>query len=535
MRVCLGGLFCGGYMKGSYFLSFNIELSFFLSQALKMKISSIVAAAGLTARALSSDYKPLVSSEELQNLITLDDLLAASQDLQDIADANGGNRAFGGAGHNATVDYLVETLEALEYFDVSTQPFVELFSAATVEFTAGGTEYEAGYMTYSPSGTASAPLVRVANLGCNAVDYPSTVSGSVALISRGECTFAIKATNAKAAGAVGAIVYNNVPGQLSGTLGGVGTYPPTVGVTQEVGATLVAALGNSSLIADLDVDAISENRTTWNVIAETKEGDHGNVLTLGGHTDSVFAGPGINDDGSGTVGILTVAKALTQFKVKNAVRFLFWSAEEFGKLGSYYYLKSLNGTISGNSSEVSKIRAYLNFDMIASPNYVLGIYDGDGSAFNLSGPPGSATIEKDFEAFYESKGKPHVPALFSFRSDYAAFLENGIPSGGLFTGAEELKTEAEAALFGGEAGVALDANYHQAGDTVDNLNHEAFLLNTQSIANSVAKYALSFEGIPAVNGTLRKRHAEFQRRFARRDVGHVHSHAGPCGASTLVA
>jgi Zn-dependent M28 family amino/carboxypeptidase len=167
--------------------------------------------------------------------------------------------------------------------------------------------------------------------------------------------------------------------------------------------------------------------------------------------------------------------------------------------------------------------------MIASPNYVLGIYDGDGNTFNLSGPTGSAKIEKDFELFYESQGKPHVPSLFSFRSDYAAFLQNGIPSGGLFTGAEELKTADEAALFGGQVGVALDANYHQAGDDITNLNKEAFLLNTQSIANSVALYSQSFEGILRSNGTVRKRDAELHQYMARFAGAHSHAHAGHCG------
>ncbi|KAF2738950.1 Zn-dependent exopeptidase [Polyplosphaeria fusca] len=502
-----------------------------------MRTTSIVVA-GLASCALSSaeyDYKPDVTSEALQELITIEDLMAGSQDLQDIADANGGNRAFGGAGHNATVDYLVKTLEETGGYEVSTQAFVELFSAATVELSVGGTEYAGSYMTYGPSGTAGASLIKVANFGCNATDYPAEVSGNVAFISRGTCDFRVKATSAKAAGAMGTIIYNNVPGSLAGTLGAVGDYAPTIGIDQDDGQAILAQLGSGTVSADLLVDAISENRTTWNVVAETKEGDHDNVLTLGGHTDSVFAGPGINDDGSGTIGILTVAKALTNFKVKNAVRFLFWSAEEYGKLGSFHYLRTLNGTISGNQTEVSKIRAYLNFDMIASPNYVLGIYDGDGSAFNLSGPAGSAKIERDFEKFYESKEKPHVPALFSFRSDYAAFLENGVPAGGLFTGAEVLKTEEEARLFGGEAGVALDANYHQAGDTVDNLSEEAFLLNTQSIANSVAMYAMSWEGIPKVNATIAKRDAHLHRHHAARDLGHTHEHlSGPCGASTLL-
>ncbi|ORY19041.1 hypothetical protein BCR34DRAFT_553171 [Clohesyomyces aquaticus] len=381
-------------------------------------------------------------------------------------------------------------------------------------------------MTYTPSGNISAPLVRVSNLGCAVADYPPQVAGNIALISRGECTFAQKAANAKLTKAAGAIVYNNIAGELSGTLGGVGEYVPVVGIKQDDGNSLITALAAGEVIANLFVNAIMENRTTYNVIAETKAGDHNNVLTLGGHTDSVAAGPGINDDGSGTIGVLNVAVALSKFSVKNAVRFCFWSAEEFGKLGSFAYMRQLNQT----PAEVAKIRAYLNFDMIASPNYVLGIYDGDGSAFNFSGPPGSAVIEKDFEDFYKSKGASSVPSLFSGRSDYAAFLENGIPSGGLFTGAEVIKTEAEAALFGGQAGVAYDLHYHQAGDTVENLNHEAYLLNSQSIANSVAKYALSFDGIPIVNSESRKRSADYHRHVKKFTLSHAH--AGPCDQHT---
>lgn len=475
--------------------------------------------------------KPLVSVEQLINDVNIEDLLAGSRQLQKFADENGGNRAFGGAGHNATTEWIYQTLLETGAYDVYKQPFVELFTAATVKFAAAGAPVAAEYLTYGPSANVNGTLVKVNNLGCNASDFPSAVSGQIALISRGECTFAIKATNAKAAGAIGAAIYNNVPLQsLSGTLGGEGSYAPVVGLTQEVGNDLLAKIGNGTVQANLFVDAIRENRTNYNVIAETKEGDHDNVLMIGGHTDSVFAGPGINDDGSGTIGSLTVGLALAKYKLKNAVRLGFWGAEEFGKLGSFYYLKTLNGTIAGNTTEVSKLRAYLNFDMIASPNYVLGIYDGDGSAFNFSGPTGSDKIEKDFETFYENRGLPHVPSLFTLRSDYAAFLENGIPSGGLFTGAEVLKTPEEAQLFGGEAGKPLDGCYHQKCDDINNLAEDAYLLNTQSIANSVAKYALSWEGIPRANGTLRKRSAEMARLVSRFDRGGHEHHGQPCGA-----
>ncbi|CAM1509003.1 Fc.00g027420.m01.CDS01 [Cosmosporella sp. VM-42] len=488
--------------------------------------TSLFAFTGLVLAALS-DAKPYVTSNKLQKQIKLKDLLAGSQKLQHFADTHGGNRAFGSGGHNATVDYLYHTLKALNYYDVVKQPFTEVFSSGTSTITVNGDEIESSILTYTPGGSVSSTLVAISGLGCTGADYPTEIKGKVALISRGECTFSQKSINAKEAGAVGAIIYNNVPDSLSGTLGApFGNYVPTVGISQEDGKAILAALGAGEVAIDLKVDATVEKRVNYNVIAETKRGDHNNVLVLGGHSDSVAAGPGINDDGSGTIGVLNVAVALSKFKIKNAVRFAFWGAEEFGKLGSYYYIKQVNGS----ATELAKIRAYLNFDMIASPNYIYGIYDGDGDAFNLTGPAGSDVIERDFEKFYDSNGAPHVPSEFSGRSDYAAFIENGIPSGGLFTGAEVLKTEKEAKLFGGEVGVAYDVNYHKKGDDIHNLAHDAYLLNTKAIANSVAKYALSFKSLSPVDKNKRGWAADRAQLFKRSGHDeHAHIHAGPCG------
>ncbi|KAF2994741.1 Leucyl aminopeptidase yscIV [Neopestalotiopsis sp. 37M] len=488
-----------------------------------VKLSLLTGVLALSA----GQSNPAVTSEALQDLITLEDLLAGSQKLQDFADANGGTRVFGSAGHNQTVDYLFDTLNALDYYDVFKQPFVELFFEGNATLAADGVDYSPGVMSYSPSGTVSAPLVLVSNLGCDVTDFPAGVSGNIALISRGNCTFAIKTTNAKAAGAVAAVVYNNIDAaSLTGTLGGPSdNFVPVVGITLAQGDDLISALAEGEMVADLIAQSTIENRTNFNVIAETKTGDKDNVLMLGGHTDSVAAGPGINDDGSGTIGSLTVAVALSKFAIKNAVRFGFWGAEEYGKLGSYYYMKQLNTS----EAEVAKIRAYLNFDMIASPNYMNGIYDGDGSAFNVSGPPGSADLEKTFQEFFRSKNTTSVAAEFSGRSDYAAFIENGIPAGGIFTGAEGIKTAEQAFLFGGEAGVAYDVNYHQAGDTIDNLAQDAYLLNTKGIADAVAKYATSFDSLPAVDPAQRRKAAAKTKMFSKAATGHSHSHSGPCG------
>jgi Zn-dependent M28 family amino/carboxypeptidase len=324
--------------------------------------SSTSVALALLTFAQRSSCSPYVSSEALQALVNIDDLLAGSQRLQGIADENGGTRVFGSAGHYATVDYLYDTLSALDYYNVSKQAFIELYFEGTASLTAGGVQYEPDTFTYSPSGSVTAPVVLVSDLGCDVGDFPAEVAGNIALVLRGNCTFALKATNAKAAGAAAAIVYNNQEGAVSGTLGSPdGDYVPVVGISQAEGDTLIAALGAGEVIGDFVADTLTENRTTYNVIAETKGGDKDNVLVLGGHSDSVADGPGINDDGSGIVANLVIALALSQFEITNAVRFGFWSAEEFGLLGSDYYVSQLNTS----ETEIAKIRAYLNFDMVS--------------------------------------------------------------------------------------------------------------------------------------------------------------------------
>ena len=259
-----------------------------------------------------------------------------------------------------------------------------------------------------------------------------------------------------------------------------------------------------------------------NIIAQTKEGDAENVLVVGAHSDSVEAGPGINDNGSGSVGLLTVAKALAKFNVKNAVRFAWWSAEEFGLLGSEHYVQELT------PEEDKKIRLYVNFDMIASPNYILGVYDGDGSAFNLSGPPGSAQVENFLEGFFKENDLPSVSTAFTGRSDYGPFLAKNIPAGGLFTGAEVNKTAEEAVLFGGQASVAYDANYHQEGDTYDNLNFEAFEINAKAIAAVVASYGTDWQDIP-----VRSNSSAPETPAPRRMRSHSHQTAGSSACGQL--
>lgn len=441
------------------------------------------------------------SQDNFPSEIRLKDLLKGTQKLEDLAYAHPErNRVFGGVAHNETVDFLYQELKKTGYYNVWKQPQVHTWTKAESSLKFDDESIEVAAMTYSPSVDVTAELAVVSSLGCNAPDYPSDVVGKIALVQRGECSFAEKSTLAAAAKAAAVIVYNNAAGSLSGTLGGVSdTYAAIAGISQTDGERLLSAAKTGAVSVSFEIDSKVENRTTFNVIAETKGGNHDNVVALGGHTDSVEAGPGINDDGSGIISNLVVAKALTRYSVKNAVRFLFWTGEEFGLLGSEYYTSNLS------PKELAKIKLYLNFDMIASPNYALMIYDGDGNAFNQTGPAGSAQIEALFEKYFTSKKLGYIPTAFDGRSDYDGFISRGIPAGGLFTGAEGAKTEAEAKLFGGQANVAYDVNYHAAGDNTTNLNHEAFLINSKATAFAVATYANSLASIPPRKETSTKR------------------------------
>ncbi|KAH8155513.1 uncharacterized protein LAJ45_00523 [Morchella importuna] len=461
----------------------------------------------LAVSAVPSTYRRpgLVQSNQLRRDLMRSALLEHAKKLQEFAEVTPEiTRVAGSRGHNLTVDYIYDTLVKTGYYDVELQPFTYVFSEGNVTISAAGTSYESQYFQYAPGGTVEAPLISVSNFGCDAADFPTTVSGNIALVSRGTCEFGLKVALAGAAGAKGIIIYNNVLGPVGGgTLGPderpEGKYIPAGSLSQEDALSLISKLNNgTSITANLDVDALIETRYTNNVIATSKCGDQSNIVFSGGHTDSVQAGPGINDDGSGSMGILEIALQLTKFTVNNAVRFGFWSAEEFGLLGSEHYITT------APAEELAKISLYLNFDMIASPNFGYFIYDGDGSAFNTTGPAGSDHIEHLFEDYLASVGIKTAPTEFDGRSDYGPFLEVNIPSGGLFTGAEGLKTPEEAIWWGGEAGVAYDVNYHAPGDDITNLNMGAWIQNTKAAAHAIATYAVSTEGIPKRTGQQKR-------------------------------
>jgi Zn-dependent M28 family amino/carboxypeptidase len=294
----------------------------------------------------------------------------------------------------------------------------------------------------------------------------------------------------------GLIVANAVAPNVA-EIGALGI--PVVGASFADGAAL-AQPGSTARVRVLP----SETRTDLNVIAEKRGVNDDNVVMAGAHLDSVGAGPGINDNGSGSSALLEIAQNLANHRPVNTLRFAWWASEEGGLLGSRDYVAGLS------PAELDRIALYLNFDMVGSSNYFIGVYDADESSYDAplvapGGediiPDGSAEIEDVFESYYTMVGEPYDDTEFSGRSDYQAFILNGIPASGLFTGAEVAKTAEQAAIWGGTVGAQFDPCYHQACDTFDNNADHALDVNSDAVAFAVLTFAYSTE---AVNGVVGK-------------------------------
>lgn len=417
--------------------------------------------------------------------------------FQSIANANGRTRAAGTAGYDASRDYVAGELRRVGY-QVTLQPFTfqsfrERTTAVLERVSSGRTAYQAtpsdhsqlgdfATLTYSGSGETKATVQGVdlgSTSGCETADFAKFTRGNIALLQRGTCTSADKARNAQAAGASGVIIFNEgQPGRtdtFAEPLDETGITVPVVATSFAVGKDLAKA----DTVVRLKTDTEALPATTHNVIAESPQGNPDKVVMAGAHLDSVRAGAGINDNGSGSAGLLEVALQMATTAPKNKVRFAWWGAEELGLVGSKYYVANLS------AANRDKLELYLNFDMIGSPNYAYKIYNGS------QGPTGSAQIEQDFNRYFDSKGLRHNRTALDGRSDYGAFMRAGIAVGGLFTGAEGIKTSQEQQWFGGQAGRAYDSCYHRSCDTTTNISDKALTDNTGAIANAMQTYAAS--------------------------------------------
>jgi len=373
--------------------------------------------------------------------------------LQEIADENGGTRAAGTPGYRASVDYVAARLREARWrvqVEPVTFPYFELKRAT---MSIGGRSLRRArdfqVLSYSGSGRAGGRL-RGLDEGCSEDEFAKLRSGELPLVGRGVCFFRIKALNAQRAGAPALVVYEDVltrRGVPSGTLAVPGIRIAVVLVSTR------AVRDNSEV--RLEVDAVSERRQTQNVIAETPGGEKGRVVMAGGHLDSVAGGPGINDNGSGAATLIELAEAIGPDPPGARVRLGFWGAEELGLLGSRHYVRSLG------REERQGIRAYLNFDMVGSPNPLPALYaDGDARLARVLRRAAAGPLGK-------------IGAGGS--SDHAPFEEAGVPVNGLYTGSSER----------GPGGRPRDACFHLACDTADNVDRPVLLRMARAAAEAV--------------------------------------------------
>jgi Peptidase family M28/PA domain len=466
-------------------------------------------------------------SKKLRAAITTAGILQHAGALQGISDSFGGNRLAGAPGHDESAEYVAGAADSAG-LDVSFHNFnydLDLladFTPPELGVVSGGParQYVPGIAGASLGGDFGsmygsqstdidrAPIwaidlnldptapVNSNTSGCQTSDYNGMAAGAIVLVQRGTCTFAMKFKLADKSGAGGLILFNEgQPGRTVPLWFDVtGINVPSMAATFDTAEDLANGVenGNTALVGRFKIDWRPGNYPTRNVIAETPNGDPDNVIVVGGHLDSVGVGAGINDNGYGSAAILEIAEQLAAVGVTNKVRFIWFSAEESGLLGSEAYVASLPDV------ERDKIAAMLNFDMVGSPNFVRFVYDGDLSDSEPpegGAPEGSAQIEDMFLDYFASQGLATKPTAFDGRSDYGPFIAAGIPAGGLFTGAEGIKTAEEAAVFGGVAGQQYDQCYHLGCDTTSNLSSTALDQMSDAIAHATITLAMSTEAL----------------------------------------
>jgi Zn-dependent M28 family amino/carboxypeptidase len=467
-----------------------------------------IAVVSALVAACTADPAPQPSDlgHELAAKVTIDGVYRHLAKLQEIADANDGNRADGSPGYQASVDYVAQMLRD-KGFDVQTPEFERLSGSqgGRPVLTVAERKFrvdQASLLLTTPAGGLKALTFRPRRpAGCTAADYDNvSVADAIAVVDDSGCSIVDKQRVAVGEGAVGVLVVSQAtPSRPVGappTLFTAGYYNDLTVPVGVIDPAADAALRRTESPVTLVLDNEPVMTTSRNVIAQNKTGDGENVVMVGAHLDSVRSGPGINDNGSGVAAVLETALQLgSDSQTVNAVRFAFWGAEEVSMDGSKKYLQSLTG------EQLDDIALYLNFDMLGSPNP--GYFTDDGDQSTQTGrvapaPEGSAGIERLLAGHLNLAGVRPADVPLQRSTDYGPFLAAGIPIGGLTTGSSQRKTEVQARLWGGKAGVAFDPNYHTRSDTIDNVDRHALEIMASSTAFAVGSYAQSIEGVNGV-------------------------------------
>jgi hypothetical protein len=394
--------------------------------------------------------------------------------LAGIAVDQSGRRAAGTDGYDASADYVAGQLADMGY-QVSRQPFSFTYfdEQAPVSLVIGEQSWSGAEwlhaMLYSAEGNVSGELQFVGivmellgTAGCEADDWNDFAAGRIAVLASGPCPRRSQVINAQDAGAIALIGLYPTWGpneiRRPTLFESAGIDIPVIVAGEESAAALLAAAATNAT-AEITVDVEMAPASDDNVFAELP-GTSTQVVMLGGHLDSSLDGPGINDNGSGVATLLAMAAAFAERPApEHTIRFAFWGAEEFGTHGSRYYVDNLPPI------ERDRIEAYINLDMVGSPDAARFVYDDE---FGQSGSSAITVLLLDTMA---ENGTPGLP-ISSGGSDHSAFLNAGIATGGVFSGIAPLTPE-EAQLFSGQVGVQADPCYHLACDDRSNVDTQA--------------------------------------------------------------
>ena len=423
-------------------------------------------------------------SEALRSAVGADAIRDHLDELFAAANAGDGTRASGVEGYSASQAYVVEVLTEAGY-EVTLDEFQFPYFAETAEpriSIVGGASFAGGEhlraLIFSRSGQFEAPVVTVGtddegnvigSGGCQRADWSDFPTGAIALAGPAPCFRLQVVEQAQDAEAAALIISSPdyEPGSVRRPtlLDPDAVEIPALYASNVAGAALLQAASAGGSV-QLSVETMIQDRLTVNVIADRPGSGSGapadEVVMMGGHLDSVIDGPGINDNGSGTMTILEIAQQLAALEpTPRSVRFAFWAAEELGLFGSYQWVTSQDG------DDLQRIVAYINLDMLGSSNYVREVYDSSSGAFD------SREITAAFGAYFDAVGLTWTAADLGGASDHAAFEDYEIPTGGLFSGASEEKSTEQAELFGGEAGEPMDRCYHLSCDAPDQINDDA--------------------------------------------------------------
>ncbi|KAF5699745.1 aminopeptidase vacuolar [Fusarium globosum] len=405
-------------------------------------------------------------------------LITTLEALNDIAFANGGNRAFGLPGYEASVGYIYTRISKVENAKIWKQTFPALFAFVdSIERIVGDESIDVYGLTYSPSTTKVGITAEIA-LGpegvavCDISSYDDLdLKRKIVLVRNFPCRpsegVAGKVISGAAAGASAVIIYDDPTVNVAG--GSLGrpnprNYVPAGFISHDDALKIKDRIeAGQTVKAHFQQTQIVEERLTQSIIAETTSGDPRNVIMLGAHLDSVQDGPGIIDNGSGSSLILELFLALSNYKTKKKIRFAWWGAEENGLLGSKHYTSKLS------ANDIKNLLVYLNFDMVSKGFF--GVADADGSSYGCKAPEGSEAIEKILAEYFTIKGIEATPVALTNGSDYAPFWQHlGKPFGFLHTG----------------TAVEQDPCYHKSCDSIENVDSKTLTINAWAATHLLA-------------------------------------------------